>query len=58
MPPNPRGDIEGDLRPPSADQTDAKNEYDSAEASDDGEITYPEGGLQAWLVVLGSFCGM
>ena len=22
------------------------------------EITYPEGGLRAWLVVLGSFCGM
>ena len=22
------------------------------------EIVYPEGGLQAWLVVLGSFCGM
>ncbi len=22
------------------------------------EIEYPEGGLRAWLVVLGSFCGM
>ena len=22
------------------------------------EVTYPEGGLKAWLVVLGSFCGM
>lgn len=22
------------------------------------EVTYPEGGLQAWLVVLGSFCAM
>ncbi|KAI4216488.1 MAG: hypothetical protein LQ351_000977 [Letrouitia transgressa] len=22
------------------------------------EVTYPEGGLRAWLVVLGSFCGM
>ena len=22
------------------------------------EVTYPEGGLQAWLVVFGSFCGM
>ena len=24
----------------------------------DADITYPEGGLQAWLVVLGSFAGM
>ena len=26
--------------------------------SADGDATYPEGGLRAWLVVLGSFCGM
>lgn len=24
----------------------------------DADITYPEGGLQAWLVVLGAFCGL
>ena len=23
-----------------------------------GQMTYPEGGLRAWLVVLGSFCGI
>lgn len=27
------------------------------EAQSEGEVTYPEGGLQAWLVVLGSFSG-
>jgi hypothetical protein len=58
MPPTPRYDIEGDRCPPSADPTDAKNEYDTVEASDDEDISYPEGGLQAWLVVLGSFSGM
>lgn len=26
--------------------------------SEKDEVVYPEGGLQAWLVVLGSFCGM
>lgn len=26
--------------------------------SADGDATYPEGGLKAWLVVFGSFCGM
>lgn len=26
--------------------------------SADGDATYPEGGLRAWLVVFGSFCGM
>ncbi|KAI4165900.1 MAG: hypothetical protein LQ342_000331 [Letrouitia transgressa] len=32
----------------------------AAEESHDthSEVTYPEGGLRAWLVVLGSFCGM
>jgi hypothetical protein len=58
MSPTPGGDIEAASRPPSADLTNAKNGYDVAGASDDGEISYPEGGLQAWLVVLGSFCGM
>ena len=32
------------------------NEYDIGSIEE--EITYPEGGLQAWLVVLGAFCGM
>lgn len=27
-------------------------------APDDTEITYPEGGRDAWLVVLGAFCGL
>jgi MFS family permease len=30
----------------------------SADASDAAEVTYPEGGTQAWLVVFGSFCGL
>lgn len=29
-----------------------------SEPGDEDEISYPEGGLQAWLVVCGSFCGM
>ena len=29
-----------------------------ADDSSDEEIIYPEGGLQAWLVVFGAFCGM
>jgi hypothetical protein len=53
-----RDGIEAPPGPPTADSTDAKNEYDATEASDDEAISYPEGGLQAWLVVLGSFCGM
>ncbi len=31
---------------------------DEAAKSPEDEPTYPEGGLQAWLVVLGSFCGL
>jgi hypothetical protein len=58
MSPTPGDDIEAASRLPSSDPTNAKNEYYAAEASDDEEISYPEGGLQAWLVVLGSFCGM
>jgi hypothetical protein len=38
--------------------TDTKDELDTVEAIDDEEASYPEGGLRAWLVVLGSFCGM
>ncbi|KAJ9629843.1 hypothetical protein H2203_002225 [Taxawa tesnikishii (nom. ined.)] len=30
---------------------------DAPDAPDDA-VTYPEGGLQAWLVVFGSFCGL
>ena len=37
---------------------DAEHEHDITEANDNEDITYPEGGLRAWLVVLGSFCGM
>lgn len=33
-------------------------EVQSVTSRDDGEVSYPEGGMQAWLVVLGSFCGM
>jgi hypothetical protein len=58
MPLMVRDKIEAPPRPPTADSTNAKNEYDTGEASDDEDISYPEGGLQAWLVVLGSFCGM
>ena len=28
------------------------------QSGNDDDITYPEGGLQAWLVVFGAFCGM
>ena len=38
-----------------------KTRSDSAEIvelSDEEDISYPEGGLEAWLVVCGSFCGM
>jgi hypothetical protein len=38
---------------------DTKNEPNTTETSSNHEEpTYPDGGLQAWLVVLGSFCGM
>jgi hypothetical protein len=30
----------------------------AASSMKEDEVTYPEGGLRAWLVVLGSFCGM
>lgn len=29
-----------------------------SEPPDEKESSYPEGGIEAWLVVLGSFCGM
>ena len=31
---------------------------DPTPSPDHSEVDYPEGGLRAWLVVLGSFCGM
>lgn len=43
-----------------ADET-AEKARESAETlvfSHEEEISYPEGGLEAWLVVFGSFCGM
>lgn len=54
----PRHDDEPAPFPPNAISPKAKDECDTVEASDEEEISYPEGGLQAWLVVLGSFCGM
>lgn len=57
MPSPPVDDLKAAPCPPSAMSTGVKDEYGIADI-DDEEITYPEGGLQAWLVVLGSFCGM
>lgn len=37
---------------------DPKNEPNPTETNTPEEPPYPDGGLQAWLVVLGSFCGM
>jgi hypothetical protein len=47
--------------PPREDATFEKGTTESAESSepsDAEETSYPEGGLEAWLVVFGSFCGM
>ena len=44
--------------PPCPVSNDTEHEHDIVEVNDNEEITYPEGGLRAWLVVLGSFCGM
>jgi hypothetical protein len=38
--------------------TDTKDESNTTESIDNEVTSYPDGGLQAWLVVLGSFCGM
>ena len=43
---------------PISASNDAEDENDIAAAIGDEETSYPEGGLRAWLVVLGSFCGM
>ena len=47
--------------PPNAILTDdpkTEPEPNPTETNTPEELTYPDGGLQAWLVVLGSFCGM
>lgn len=49
------------IEPPREDEMLEKGRTESAEGSepsDEEEISYPEGGLEAWLVVSGSFCGM
>jgi hypothetical protein len=49
------------IAPPREDKMLEKGRVESAEVSepsDEEEISYPEGGLEAWLVVFGSFCGM
>lgn len=48
-------------KPPSSnfDLPEEKESQTATTTSDDEEaITYPEGGLRAWLVVFGGFCGM
>ncbi|KAJ4346006.1 hypothetical protein N0V95_005789 [Ascochyta clinopodiicola] len=53
------------MKPPRKDELLEKRRIESpapspaiSEPSDEEEIFYPEGGLEAWLVVAGSFCGM
>ena len=58
MPQSARDNIETASCPPNAIAASTKDEHDAAEVSDDEETSYPDGGLQAWLVVLGSFCGL
>jgi len=53
-----RDDIQAVPCRPNVIPAGAKHESNGAEASDEEETSYPDGGLQAWLVVLGSFCGM
>lgn len=53
----PGGNTE-DIPTPGAVLHDPKTEYDIAQANDDEESSFPEGGLKAWLVVVGSFSGM
>jgi MFS family permease len=55
-----RDNIETAPSRPNATLADAKDEHDATleTSDDDEETTYPDGGLEAWLVVLGSFCGM
>ncbi|CCF37936.1 hypothetical protein CH063_09153, partial [Colletotrichum higginsianum] len=35
-----------------------RDSYEDHDASRSSELTFPEGGWQAWLVVFGSFCAM
>jgi len=59
MAPSAGHNIETTPFPPNTHSIDTKDERNTTEASsDDLETTYPDGGLRAWLVVLGSFCGM
>lgn len=51
------GSTNNDTTTPLQDSPTISTKSDAA-AGTQPEITYPEGGLQAWLVVLGSFSGM
>lgn len=63
-----RGDPEKTPVPATAPEQQAGLEYGAIESSSTGDsptehhhepnLEFPEGGLQAWLVVFGSFCGM
>lgn len=53
-----RGDAEAGLVPSIRDSAGGGDTDDDVQAEDDADITFPEGGLSAWLVVLGSFCSM
>lgn len=57
MSPPPGNDEKVTPYPPCLVSNDTEHDHDVAEANNE-DITYPEGGLRAWLVVLGSFCGM
>jgi hypothetical protein len=58
MPSTARNNLEVPPFPPTAILPDTKDEHNATESIEDSENTYPDGGLRAWLVVLGSFCGM
>ncbi|MCJ1476370.1 hypothetical protein MMC13_005036 [Lambiella insularis] len=45
-------------RSPASRVPPAKEESNNNLGANDQEVTYPEGGLRAWLVVFGSFCAM
>jgi hypothetical protein len=48
-----RDNIETAPFPPNTNSTDTKDEPNTTETTNNEETTYPEGGLRAWLVVLG-----
>jgi hypothetical protein len=59
MSPTASNNLETAPLPPAAFPPNTKPEPNTTETTnDEEETTYPEGGLRAWLVVLGSFCGM